>query len=37
MRYIYVYIFLGLLVLSYVVMGLHKKTLQTNNNINWYV
>jgi len=34
MRYIYVYIFLGLLVLSYVVMGLHKKTLQTNNNIN---
>ena len=34
MRYLSVYIFLGLLVLAYVVMGLHKKTLQTNKNIN---
>jgi hypothetical protein len=34
MRYLSVYIFLGLLVLSYVVMGLHSKTLQTNRNIN---
>lgn len=34
MRYLSVYIFLGLLILSYVVMGLHKKTIQTNKNIN---
>ena len=34
MKYVSVYIFLGLLVLSYIVMGLHNKTLHTNQTIS---
>ena len=33
MKYLAVYIFLGLLFLSSVVMGLHKKTIETNHTI----
>ena len=37
MKYLAVYIFLGLLFLSYMVMGLHKKTIETNRNITSFL